>query len=59
MSKALSQHWLGYLMEAVGLGVFMLLACVFAVLLEHPGAVLYQALPDPLIPLDCRLVTCM
>jgi hypothetical protein len=48
MSKALSQHWPEYLMEALGLGVFMLSACVCAVLLEHPGAVLHQALPDPL-----------
>ncbi len=49
MSKALSQHWPEYLMEAAGLGTFMLSACIFAVLLEHPGAVLHQALPDPLL----------
>lgn len=36
-------------MEAAGLGVFMLSACIFAVLLEQPGAVLQQAFPDPLL----------
>ena len=35
-------------MEAAGLGLFMLSACVFAVLLEYPGTVLHQAIPDPL-----------
>ena len=49
MSKALAQHWPEYLMEAAGLGGFMLSACIFAVLLEQPGAVLHQALPDPLL----------
>ena len=49
MRKALSQHWPEYLMEAAGLGVFMLSACIFAVLLEHPGAALQQAFPDPLL----------
>ncbi len=48
MTKALSRHWPEYLMEAAGLGLFMLSACVCAVLLEQPGAALHQVIPDPL-----------
>ncbi len=33
-------------MEAAGLGLFMLSACVFGTLLEHPASALRQALPD-------------
>ena len=36
MSEALFQHWPEYLMEAALLGGFMLSACMFATLLEHP-----------------------
>jgi aquaporin Z len=36
-------------MEAAGLGFFMLSACLFTVLLEHPGSAARQALPDPLL----------
>ncbi len=35
MRRALSRHWPEYLMEAAGLGAFMLSACVFAALLER------------------------
>ncbi len=35
---ALSTHWPEYLMEAAGLGAFMLSACVFGVILEHPAS---------------------
>ena len=44
---ALASHWPEYLMEAAGLGLFMISACAFTVLLEHPGSALHQALPDP------------
>lgn len=37
MLDALRQHWPEYLMEAALLGSFMISACVFATLLEHPG----------------------
>jgi aquaporin Z len=47
--SALARHWPEYLMEAAGLGVFMLSACLFTVLLEHPGSVAHQALPNPLL----------
>jgi NADH dehydrogenase len=45
--EALRGHWPEYLMEAAGLGAFMLSACTFAVLLEHPASPLYSALPYP------------
>jgi aquaporin Z len=43
----LRRHWPEYLMEATGLGVFMLSACVFATVLEHPGSPVRQAVADP------------
>jgi aquaporin Z len=47
--SALARHWPEYLMEAAGLGLFMLSACVFTVLLEHPGSAAHQTLPNPLL----------
>jgi len=47
MLNALKQHWPEYLMEAAELGIFMVSACAFGVLLEHPGSPANQALPDP------------
>lgn len=38
MTRALRAHWPEYLMEATGLGVFMISACVFTVLLYHPSS---------------------
>jgi aquaporin Z len=52
MSKAtqtLMQHWPEYLMEAAGLGLFMISASVFGALLEHPASPVRQALGDPLL----------
>ena len=45
----LRRHWPEYLMEATGLGVFMISACVFATVLEHPGSPVRQAVADPLL----------
>jgi aquaporin Z len=45
--RALYAHWPEYLMEAAGLGLFMISACAFTVLLEHPGSAVRQALADP------------
>ncbi|HSD11029.1 MAG TPA: aquaporin [Candidatus Binatia bacterium] len=42
-------HWPEYLMEAAGLGAFMMSACTFGVLLEHPGSSLHAAIPDPTV----------
>ena len=36
MLRAIRQHWPEYLMEAAGLGFFMISACAFAVFLTHP-----------------------
>jgi len=49
MSDALRHHWPEYLMEAAGLGLFMVSACLFATLLEHPASPARQALPAPLL----------
>jgi aquaporin Z len=46
---ALRRHWPEYLMEAAGLGLFMVSAGLFGTLLFHPGSPVAQALPDPLL----------
>jgi aquaporin Z len=43
---ALRQHWPEFLIEAAGLGLFLISACVFATLLEHPGSPVRQAVAD-------------
>ena len=45
---ALRRHWPEYLMEAAGLGLFMISAGLFGTLLFYPGSPVAQALPDPL-----------
>jgi aquaporin Z len=47
--SAVTSHWPEYLMEAACLGVFMVSACSFTVLLEHPGSVLRQMLPSAFV----------
>lgn len=49
MAEALTRHWPEYLMEAAGLGVFMISACVFVVILEHPASPVREAISDPLL----------
>jgi len=44
---ALTRHWPEYLMEAACLALFMVSACSFTVLLQHPGSALRQAIPSP------------
>src|SRR6266496_4826409 len=44
--EALQKHWPEYLMEAAGLGIFMISACVFTVLLEHPASPLNQMIEN-------------
>jgi aquaporin Z len=44
----LRSHWRELLAEAALLGLFMLSACTFGVLLEHPASPLRAALPDAL-----------
>jgi aquaporin Z len=45
-TAALKSHWPEYFMEAAALGTFMLSACVFSVLLEHPSSLIHQSLAD-------------
>jgi aquaporin Z len=45
MIQALKRHWPEYLMEAAGLGFFMISACSFAVALEHPASPLRELIP--------------
>lgn len=47
MNGAVNQHLPEYLIEAVGLGVFMLSACSFGILLEHPATTVHQVIPNP------------
>ena len=46
---ALHRHWPEYLMEAAALGLFMISACVFGVLLEHPDSPVHRAIADPFL----------
>jgi NADH dehydrogenase len=46
--EALRQHWPEYLMEGAGLGIFMVSACTFAVLLGNPASAVHAALPSAL-----------
>src|SRR6516225_9007055 len=43
---ALRRHWPEYLIEAAGLGLFMIMAGVCVMLLEHPRSALAQAIPS-------------
>jgi aquaporin Z len=44
---ALKSHWPEYLIEAAALACFMISACVFGVLLEHPVSPLNRAIEEP------------
>jgi aquaporin Z len=46
MIEALVRHWPEYLIEAAGLGLFMVSASAFAALLEHPASWVHQAIGD-------------
>ena len=43
----LGLHWPEYVMEGVELGLYMISACAFVVLLEYPTSPVHQAFPDP------------
>jgi aquaporin Z len=49
MPDRLRHHWPEYLMEAAGLGLFMIVAAACASVIEHPASPLRQLLPDPLV----------
>jgi aquaporin Z len=42
-------HWREYLIEAAGLGLFMVSAAAMTTLLEHPASPVRQAVPDPFV----------
>ena len=46
MREAFRRHWPEYLMEALGLGLFMVSACVFGTLLESPLSPVRDAVPS-------------
>jgi len=45
-ATAIAQHWPEYLMEGAELASFMISACLFTVLLQHPGSPARAALPN-------------
>jgi len=49
MIGQLQHHWQEYLMEAAGLGLFMISACVFTVLLMHPASPIGHWIVHPLL----------
>ena len=49
LADALEQHWPEYAMEALGLGLFMISACSFGVLLGHPASPASVAIPNDFV----------
>jgi len=49
MFAALRGHWPEYLIEAAGLGIYMISACVVDALLEYPGSPVHQAIREPVV----------
>jgi aquaporin Z len=47
--RALVLHWPEYLMEAAELGLFMMSACFFSVMLGYPGSPIAQLIHDPFL----------
>ncbi|MBW4622459.1 MAG: aquaporin [Cyanosarcina radialis HA8281-LM2] len=47
--NTLRRHYPEYLMEAAGLGLFMISAAVFTALLEHPASPIYQTIASPFL----------
>lgn len=45
----LRRHYPEYLMEAAGLGIFMISASIATVILEHPASLIRQTITDPLL----------
>jgi aquaporin Z len=47
--QSLKRHWPEYLMEAAGLGIFMISAGVLGTILEYPGSPVHQVIADPFL----------
>ncbi len=48
-AEILRDHWPEYLMEAAGLGLFMVSAALVTTLLEYPHSPVHAAIPDPVV----------
>jgi aquaporin Z len=46
LTRAIGAHWPEYLIEGALLGLFMVSACLFTALLEHPASPVRLAIPD-------------
>jgi aquaporin Z len=49
MFGALKEHWPEYLMEAAGLGIFMISVCVVDALLGYPVSPVHQTIREPIV----------
>jgi aquaporin Z len=49
MVDALKRHWPEYMIEAAGLGLFMISAFTFGAMLEHPSSPVHRMLANPLL----------
>jgi aquaporin Z len=49
MIKVLKNHWPEYLMEAAELGIFMISASFFSILLYHPSSAVVRAIPSEFV----------
>lgn len=49
MIEVVRQHWPEYLMEAAGLGLFMMSAGTFGTLLEYPHSTIHRAIDDAFV----------
>jgi aquaporin Z len=49
LMNALRHHYPEYLMEAAGLGLFMISASIATAILEHPASPIHQAIADPVL----------
>src|SRR5215469_9603463 len=47
--SAATKHWPEYLIEAAGVGLFMVSACSFTILLEHPASAIRQMLASAFV----------
>src|SRR5215469_12352554 len=49
MIRALKNHWPEYLMEAAELGIFMISASLFSILLYHPSSPVVRVIPSEFV----------
>lgn len=49
LAEPVHVHWPEYLMEAAGLGIFMISAAVVTATLEYPNSPLHHLFPDPTV----------